>query len=296
MARDDATDAAYAETAAGAVEYLDTGEGPPVLFVHGSPGGCDQGRLMTGFVVNAGHRVVALSRPGYLGTPLDESNRTPDQQAALALALADTLGLDRFAVMCWSGGGPSSYRLAALHPDRVTVLVALAAVSHAYTFASPAEENLLTGGFGTWLMKEMVRHTPKQVVKMMAGEEGDLSKDQVKELTEHIWREPTKRAFVLDLMATVTGHRKDGLRNDEHRFPEITDLGLEAINSPTLLVHGTVDSDVPPVHSDVAHDRIPGSELLAVDNGTHIATWTDPTSDAIQDRIVTFLRAAATGA
>ena len=111
-------------------EHVDLGSGPPLLFVHGSPGGCDQGELMSRFLVGA-HRVVAPSRPGYRGTPLTDEHRTPEAQADLAVALMDELGIDRFHVVCWSGGGPSAYHLAARHPERVAGVVAIAAVSTA---------------------------------------------------------------------------------------------------------------------------------------------------------------------
>ena len=57
-------------------------------------------------------------------------------------------------------------------------------------------------------------------------------------------------------------------------------------------MHGTVDTDVTPDNSDHALAEIPGAEIVRVDHGTHIATWTDPTSDAIQARITEFLRRA----
>jgi pimeloyl-ACP methyl ester carboxylesterase len=38
--------------------------------------------------------------------------------------------------------------------------------------------------------------------------------------------------------------------------------------------------------------EIPGAEILRVEDGTHVCVWTDPTSDAIQARIVDFLCAA----
>ena len=279
-----------AATGAGAVGYTDQGDGSPVLFVHGSPGGSDQGSLMGAFLVEAGFRVVAPARPGYPGTELDDTNATPDAQAVLELALMDELGIDRFSIMCWSGGGPSSYRLAATNPDRVQRLVALAAVSQAFTFENALEETMLTGGFGGWLMKELARHSPKQVVKMLATEEGDLTKEQARTLVEHIWEDPAKREFVLALTATVSGGRTKGFTNDRRQFPHIDDLGLAGITTPTLLVHGTVDSDVPPAHSEYAAATLPASELLRVTDGTHISTWTDPTSEDIQHRIVEFLR------
>ena len=279
------------DTRHGPLSYVDVGAGDPVLWVHGSPGGSDQGELMTRFLVAAGFRVVAPSRPGYLETPLTEANATPDAQAEMALDLLDALGLGPVGVACWSGGGPTSYRLTATNPDRVHALVAVAAVSKAYTFAGGVDESLLAGRLGKWLMKEMAKHAPKSLISSTVKEEGDLTKEQLSTLTEQIWDDPTKRDFVLTLAGTVAG-RKAGLHNDHDRFPEIGDLGLASIRVPTLLVHGAVDADVPPDHSDFARDQIPGAELVAIEGGTHIAVWTDPTSDDVQARIASFLRPA----
>ncbi|HWJ60627.1 MAG TPA: alpha/beta hydrolase [Acidimicrobiales bacterium] len=279
------------ETAAGTVECADTGTGAPVLFVHGSPGGADQAVLMTAFLVDAGFRVVAPSRPGYGGTPLHDGNATPEGQAALHAALLDALDLPAVAVACWSGGGPSTYLLASGHPDRVTAVAAIAAVSHAYTFEGTSESLLMAGKAGRWIMKELVHHAPKTVVQSLAKEEGDLDKRQVKELVDHIWNDEGKQAFVLALAELVTGpERHAGLANDQARFPEIGDLGLAAVTAPVLLVHGDADGDVPAEQSDHALATLPKAELLTVADGTHVAAWTDPTSDAIQARIVEHLR------
>jgi len=280
------------DTSLGTVEYIDRGDGPPVLFVHGSPGGCDQGAVMTEFLVERGFRAVSLSRPGYLGTPLTDRVAQPDQQADLEIALMDELGIGTFAVMCWSGGGPSSYRLAAKHPDRVSALVTLAALSMHYDFENGIngiEYSLLTGAVGNWLLKEMVKHAPKSVVGMVASEEGDLTKEQAHALTDHIWNDETKRDFVLKVSATISG-RHDGLKNDQKQFAKIGDLGLSSISTPTLLVHGTADSDVHPDQSESALEQLPHSEILRVQDGTHLCVWTDPTSDDIQARIIAHLK------
>ena len=280
------------DTSLGEVEYVDHGYGPPVLFVHGSPGGCDQGAVMTEFLVARGFRAVSISRPGYLGTPLDDRVAEPDQQADLEIALMDELGISTFAVMCWSGGGPSTYRLAAKHPDRVSALVTLAGLSMRYEFANginSIEYSLLTGAVGNWLLKEMVKHAPKSVVGMVASEEGDLTKEQAHALTEHIWNDETKRDFVMKVSATISG-RHDGLKNDQKQFPEIGDLGLSSISTPTLLVHGTADSDVHPDQSENALEHLPNAEIVRVENGTHLCVWTDPTSDDLQARIIAHLK------
>ena len=282
------------ETSLGTVEYIDSGQGKPVLFVHGSPGGCDQGAVMGAFLVPRGFRVIALSRPGYLKTPLTETMKSPDQQADLELALMNSLGVERFGVFCWSGGGPSSYRLAAKHPERVTALVVLAGVSKHYEFANGInglEYSLLTGGLGTWLLKEMAHYAPKQVVKMSVAEEADLTKEQARELSEHIWNDEDKRDFVLAVSGTISG-RKAGLNNDREQFPQIGDLELGKIRVPTLLVHGTADTDVGPDQTENAAERIPDAEVIRVKNGTHLCTWADPASADIQERIAAVLNGA----
>ncbi|HEY8215652.1 MAG TPA: alpha/beta hydrolase [Acidimicrobiia bacterium] len=278
------TDAARADTAAGTVQYLDEGSGSPVLFIHGSPGGCDQGSLMTAFLRSRGHRTIALSRPGYLDTPLTDDNKTPRAQAALAIGLMDTLGIDRFGLMCWSGGGPSAYTLAATAPDRVSALVAIAALSMSYEFASVGEEKMLMGRFGAWLMKEMARHAPKSTIKSLVKEEGDLSKDDREDLVEKIWEDPTKRRWALDFMGTVTGSRKPGFENDIDQFGKLK-LDLDVVRAQTLLVHARTDSDVPYEQSEHAASKLPAAEFLTLGEGTHVSAWTAPDASDIQARI-----------
>ena len=64
---------------------------------------------------------------------------------------------------------------------------------------------------------------------------------------------------------------------------------LRGVKCPVLLVHETADLDVPIGHSERAKEHIAGAEILTVEDGTHIAVWTDPTSEEVQARITSFL-------
>jgi len=283
---------AVVETPSGPVAFREEGEGSPVLVVHGSAGGSDQGMLMARFLVDAGFRAIAPSRPGYLGTPLDEANGSAGATSELLLALMDALGVETCGLVCWSGGGPSSYHLAAAHADRVSSLVACAAVSGPYTFATGVASSLTASALGGSLLRAMAAHAPKSLIASMVKEEGGLlSRTEAKELTEHIWGHEDKRHFMLALSGTISG-RRAGLRNDQRRFPDL-DLPLGSVGAPTLLVHGTADTDVPPEHSERALHAVDGAEIVRVDRGTHLCVWTDPTSEGIQARIVDHLRARA---
>jgi pimeloyl-ACP methyl ester carboxylesterase len=59
-----------AQTACGPIEYAIAGDGPPVLVVHGAGGGFDQGLHFGAPLAAKGFQVIAMSRFGYLRTPL----------------------------------------------------------------------------------------------------------------------------------------------------------------------------------------------------------------------------------
>jgi len=280
--------ATVVDTELGPVEYVELGAGSPVLFVHGSPGGWDEGELLSRFLVDAGFRVIAPSRPGYLGTPLTDANATPDGQGRLHLALMDALGIDLFSAACWSGGGPSSYRLAALGGERVQALVAIAAISGS-GFDPRFEGHILERRFGKWIVAELRRQATKPLIEATLAEESSFDRRDLKAVVEEVWSDDDKRTFVLEL-AEIIASRRPGLLNDLEQFPKIVDLDLPSIVAPVLLVHGTLDADVPPVHRDRAAAALNDVERHDIDGGSHIAAWTGPGEQEAQDRIVTFLR------
>src|SRR5262245_41477186 len=77
-----------ASTARGEIEYAVVGEGTPSLYIHGTPGGYDQGLAGRKAYpeLYATAKTISVSRPGYLRTPLS-SGETFEQQADLFAAL-----------------------------------------------------------------------------------------------------------------------------------------------------------------------------------------------------------------
>ena len=284
------------ETALGPVECAVAGEGAPVLVVHGTPGGWDQAAAMAQFLARAeggdGVKAILPSRPGYLGTPL-EGREEIDAQADLHAALLDALGVERVGVLCWSGGGPSSYRLAVRHPDRVRAVVSLDAVSKAYP--RPVEDLptrlMFTTRPGNWLLRVMAAHTPKQLIQATLEAEGSLTKEQLEARAAEVFDDPVKREFVLALDASVLRHdgRAAGYENDLVQFEAIGSLELERIEAPCLVVQGDADTDVTPDYSDFAVATIPNAELLTLDGGTHLCFYTHPRADEAQGRALGLL-------
>lgn len=283
------------DTDLGPVEVTRAGEGPPVLVVHGMPGGCDQAVAMGRFLATAGFSVIAPSRPGYLGTPL-EGRESVDSQADLHAALLDGLGQPRVGVLAWSGGGPSAYRLAVRHPDRVGAMVASAAVSGRFVVGKVGldERLMLTTSVGNWMLRFLTAHAPKATIGSTLNAEGDLTRTQLRELTSQAVTDEDQRDLVLAMATAASDHRHRhlGIDNDTARFAEIESLGLGLVAAPTLLVHGTADVDVPPDHTDHAAANIAGAEWISLDAGTHLALWVHPDAAATQQRAIAHLRQA----
>lgn len=281
------------ETTRGPVEVGTAGAGPPVLVVHGMPGGADQALAMGAFLVDAGFEVLAPSRPGYLGTPLG-SGASIDEQADLHAALLDSLGHDRVGVLAWSGGGPSAYRLAVRHPDRVRALVAAAAVSGPFDAGKGSldERLMLDTSAGNWVLRFLARHAPGATVKSTLQAEGDLSHHELRELTRQALGDERQTDLVLEMARAAAdhAHRHEGIANDRASFAAIDDLELGAVSAPVLLVHGTADADVPPAQTDHAESALPAAERIDLARGTHLALWVHPDAAAAQARAVALLR------
>jgi len=111
------------------IEYQEAGVGVPLLAVHGSGGGHDQGMAFAGALAQQGIRVIAMSRFGYLRTPMPDDASAP-AQADAHVCLLDALGIRQTAIIGGSAGAPSALQMAIRHPDRTSALVLLVPLTY----------------------------------------------------------------------------------------------------------------------------------------------------------------------
>lgn len=117
-------DSAIIETSCGAVEYGTLGKGEPVLVLHGSGGGFDQGLHMAEPLTAEGYRLIAPSRFGYLRSDMP-GEPSPALQAEAYRELLDTLGISKVVVLAISAGAWSGLHFAKAYPERCKALVLL---------------------------------------------------------------------------------------------------------------------------------------------------------------------------
>ncbi|WP_147820646.1 alpha/beta fold hydrolase [Salidesulfovibrio onnuriiensis] len=283
-----------AQTALGPVEYADRGVGPVLLSVHGGPGGYDQGLALAECFRKNGFRVIAPSRPGYLGTPLGEGT-TPEGQGQVLAAFLDALELGPVAVVGASAGGPPSYALAQQRPDLVSALVEIDSVAIAYTKQqelSRTEEAVYLSRPGVWLMDWFMRHFPVPMVKEFLKSESSLEGHALDERVRHVVDDPVKLGFVRVMTRTMSDHwdrRREGVDNDLALLGAIDRLPMDRIRCPVLLLHGDAEADVPMAHAEYAHSVLADSELYRIRGGSHIGFWVSDNAETAQRHAVNWL-------
>lgn len=236
------------QTSYGPIEYQIIGEsGPVILFLHGTPGGYDIGFSWPGY------RMLTVSRPGYLRTPISVG-RSPYEQARAYAALLDSLNIRSVVVLGASGGGPSAIAFTAMYPETTLGFLGLFPISQSWHMNG--EDHALThSDFWLWAAANASRTSfGRKVVKFLVQE--PLMEEWIESgnMLEHVW---------------PPSQREVGLLNDIEQYEMLDLLNGRDITVPTLIIHGTEDVDVPFSQSELLTARISGSVLHPIEGGTH---------------------------
>ena len=108
------------------LELLDTGEGHPVLFLHGGVGFDPRQEFVE--LLSRQRRLLAPSHPGFGNSALPDWLDSVDDIAHLYLELLDRLNLDKLDVVGCSIGGWIAAEMATKTPQRIRRLVMVAPV------------------------------------------------------------------------------------------------------------------------------------------------------------------------
>lgn len=287
-----------AMTSLGEIEYVLKGSGPVLLLLHGAPGGYDQGTLDTEMWTDKGFSLLAISRPGYLRTPLS-TGETFEEQADAIEALLDTLGISEVAILAASAGGPIALHFALRHPDRLSALILMAAVSNEYSVTQDQMDSMLAriflsdsmADFGVWLYDILTRRSTARSLKealketMIVDPEGrDNYVKQVMDIPEQVdWYKRFVRT------TCPMSPRMVGLNNDLKQLEQVSFTSLEAVNCPTLVIHGTVDGDVSYSNAEFSASSIPNARLLSLENIGHVV-WLGEHVSKMNSELIGFLR------
>lgn len=259
------------KTEKGPIEYAEWGAGPAFVCLHGAMGGWDQSMILGKTMGCANYRYVAVSRPGYLGTPLS-SGRQAEEQADLLFALLKELSLKDITLAAISGGGPCAVHFAAKYSELCRKLILVSTVGQPLTNHVPFSFKIMTGLAG---VKPVVNFFKKQT-------ESNLKKALSRSISDpDILDQTFKNAERMDLLKGILigifdrmKERVPGTRNDI-KVSEESLLPLEKITAQTLIIHGDRDTIVPFTdHGKVLYEKIQNATLCLLKGGEHVAIFT----------------------
>jgi 2-hydroxy-6-oxonona-2,4-dienedioate hydrolase len=257
------------ETDCGPIEYARRGQGKPVLLAHGAGGGFDQGLDFGTDLTAQDLEIIAVSRFGYLRSPLPE-DASPSAQADAYACLLDALDLPAVAMLGASAGTPSALQFALRHPERITSLVLLAPVAY-----QPHAEGALSVQPPDWVL--LLSITALQSDFLMWAAQRTMAETLLQSLlatpAEHIdsvdLAERERVSMMLSHILPVRP-RRHGLRNDGRILMSIEPYPLAEIAAPTLLISARDDGYGSYDIARYMQDQIPGAQMRALPDGGHL--------------------------
>jgi len=269
-------------TKLGEIEYSTTGNGKPVLFIHGGHTNCNSTLWHKGFDLKK-FQLISPSRPGYQNTPLND-NKTPKQAADLIISLLDYLTIDKVILYGISAGGLTTIELASNYPERAEKLILASAISKewfdkngklyktAHRLFNPKVEGFVWGmiRFFSGLFPNMIaKNFYPQFTTNLPHK---LKKEDVKELMSMFKNFSSGTGFINDIDQNID--------NDV----------LSKIKCPTLIIHSKNDNSVLFEHALHSKIMIMNSKLVELNNEWGHLFWIGTDSKRSIEKTIEFIK------
>jgi len=235
------------------MHHHEVGEGPVVLFLHGSgPGasGWSNFRDSAGFLAEHGYRCIMVDSLGYghSSKPTDRPYTLPFM-AGGALSLMDALGIDSFTLIGNSQGGAQAIWLALEHPERVEGLILMA-----------------PGGLETRETYMEMRGI-RSMMRCIYGPEGITLDGMQRVFTKQVVDPSRVPEGVIERRYAVAMTQPQHVFKSM-RVDNLTDR-LSEITQPTMALWGIQDQFCAVSGADTLEQHLPGAEVIRIDQCGH---------------------------
>lgn len=253
-------------------------EGFPVFSLHGAPGSRFARSSDESMYVGAGARVITYDRPGYGGSDRQRGRQVVDCVADVE-AIADELGLERFAVTGGSVGGPHSLAVAARLPERVTRAACGVGIAPFETadfdwFASMDPLNVQEIHWALEGEDVLARELGRESAQMLQQaaidpstlfEDWKLSEADRAQMATSGAREINRQTITEAFRSGVWGYVDDTLC-----LIRPWGFGVSEITVPTRVVYGLTDVLAPRQHGDWLARNVPNADVVVLQSAGHM--------------------------
>lgn len=255
------------------VESSGARHGPAVFLLHGTPGSRHGPKPRGSVAYRLGVLLISYDRPGYGGSTRHKGRAVADAARDVE-SIADELGIERFAVVGRSGGGPHALACAALLPERVTrtaVLVGLAPAGAPDLdwYGGMAQDNVSAYSTADADFSALTERLRLRADRTLRDPESLLKalREQMRESDRRVVDNVVMRRLLADTYAEALRDGADGWIDDVLALRAEWGFNLDAIHAPVRIWHGADDTFSPVSHSYWLHARIPNS-VIQVESGT----------------------------
>jgi pimeloyl-ACP methyl ester carboxylesterase len=237
--------------------------GEPVFYLHGTPGSRVGPRPSDQELIDRHVWLISFDRPGYGRSDRKES-RTVADVAEDVEAIAESLGLERFAVLGRSGGGPHALACAALLPERVTGAAALVSLAPWQAegldwFDGMANSNRTAYSTAARNPEVLGMRLVEAAAKIKANPTShlDVLTPEMPEADRRIVADKGIRALLAQNFAEGLRNSADGWIDDVLAFCSPWGFDVSDISVPVYLWHGGRDVFSPVSHTQWLARHIP---------------------------------------
>ena len=257
--------------------YFERGaaDGVPVIVCHGTPGSRLTRHPDRELYERHGVRMVVYDRPGY-GRSDPKPGRTVADAAADIEAIADSLGLDRFAVVGGSGGAPHALACGALIGDRVLRVGALVTPAPSDTsdfdfFKGLAEINVKEFGAalkGQAAIETYLRPFADELLRNPDAVIDEIV-SQLPDVDRAIAEREEFRAIFRESFTEAVRQGVRGWADDDLAFAKSWGFEPEDVYAEVRLWQGELDVLAPRSHGEYVASRLPNARFELLEGGGH---------------------------
>jgi pimeloyl-ACP methyl ester carboxylesterase len=249
------------------VELTGARHGMPVFLLHGTPGSRSGPKPRGSVSYRLGVLLITYDRPGY-GRSARHQGRVVADAAGDVAAIADDLGIDRFAVVGRSGGGPHALACAALLRDRVrrtAVLVGLAPANARGLdwYDGMTDDNVAAYTTAETDLSALVTELTSRAERLARDPESLLAglRGQMVDADRRVVDDVAIRRLHAETYAEALRHGPFGWLDDILALRADWGFDLGSIASPVRIWHGADDRFSPVSHARWLAARIPGARI-----------------------------------
>jgi len=252
-------------------------DGAPIFYFHGAPSSRLDLRMFAGdgLAERLGVRVVAVDRPGCGLSDFQRRRRQRHWPADVA-ALADALGIDRFEVLGWSGGGPYALACAAHIPRRITMATLVSSMGPHDVPGLAAGTNKQSMRFfglnrdlpvvGRMFDRLMICAATRHPTAFL-----ERTVEALPEVDRNAMNAPAVSGAYLDAVTESFRHGTRGPQADIALMVTKWDFDPGRIEVPVRVWHGEQDADAPPGMGRWIAEHVPECEARFLADEGHIS-------------------------